>query len=332
MTDHSRRLFDIPLQPIAGSRFQPTGFPDIGAGLFERPAPPDDPEGRRWIDALVLESAQSMANHLEGAGWDAANQRPVAVLEGLPYIEVVDGDGQFLTASRIESHRLASAYIKRGQIDGTKGTDWFREQLDMDRNGELPISELARRVGEVDPFCLLHGVFFAEDERTWPGQPKLPRAVTAFVEAVDVRPAVYGGVKRDHVWQSLPKETRPSEGTRHGYDNVIFHRTEYTAQEIVASVDIDVAQLRSYDLGDEATDLLLALAEWEVRSLFEDGFRPRTACDLEVAGPLADRDGEPLASRAELEERIRDGIAASRDVFGEAGTRQAVWTPQKAKG
>ena len=28
-----RQLFDIPLEPITGSRFQPTGFPDIGAAV-----------------------------------------------------------------------------------------------------------------------------------------------------------------------------------------------------------------------------------------------------------------------------------------------------------
>lgn len=328
-TTAARRLFDVPLQPLAGSRFQPTGFPDIGPGVFSRPAG-DDVDGRRWIDCLMVESAQSMANHLEGEGWDATAQRPVPQLAGLPYMEVRDPDGEFLTASRIESHRLASAYIKHGEIEGHDAKDWFREYLGMQRNGEIPISELAQRVAELDPLCLLHGVFFAETESVWPGQPKLPRAVTAFVEAVDVEPVVYGGVKRDHVWQSLPTERRPSARTEAGYQNVIFHRTEYTAQRILASFVIDVQQIRSYGLDEAATDLLLALAEWEIRSLLDGGFRPRTACDLEPLEEPADRAGTPLATTDQLERRMREGIAACPELFGDGSPRQVTWHPKQS--
>lgn len=328
-TTVARRLFDVPLQPLAGSRFQPTGFPDIGPGLFARPADRADPRGRQWVDCLMVESAQSMANHLEAQGWDPAAQEPVEELAGLPYVEVVDPDGEFLTASRIESHRLASAYIKDGELEGQAAKAWFREHLGMQRNGEIPISDLAARVAEVDPLCLLHGVFFAEDESVWPGQPKLPRAVTAFVEAIDVEPAVYGGVKRDHVWQSLPTERRPTARTEAGYQNVIFHRTEYTAQQILASFVIDVRQIRSYGLGEAATDLLVALAEWEVRSLLDGGFRPRTACDLETLEDPVDRAGVPLASAQDLEARIRDGVTACADLFGDGRPRRVTWHPKQ---
>lgn len=325
-----RRLFDVPLQPLAGSRFQPTGFPDIGPGVFPRPTNGEDPDGRRWVDCLMVESAQSMANHLEGEGWDAAAQRPKPQLEGLPYLEVRDPDGEFLTASRIESHRLASAYIKDGEIDGQDAKPWFHDYLGMQRNGEIPLSELAGRVAELDPLCLLHGVFFAEKENVWPGQPKVPRAVTAFVEAVDVEPVVYGGVKRDHVWQSLPPDRRPSGGTEEGYQNVIFHRTEYTAQRILASFIIDIQQIRSYGLDEGATDLLVGLAEWEIRSLLDGGFRPRTACDLEPLEDPVDRAGVPLASTEDLEERVRDGIAACAELFGDGSPLQVTWHPKQS--
>jgi|GEM_PF-4845589 len=32
-----RQLFEIPLEPVVGSRFQPTGFPNLGAAEFDRP-------------------------------------------------------------------------------------------------------------------------------------------------------------------------------------------------------------------------------------------------------------------------------------------------------
>ena len=55
-----RTVLEADLTPLAGSLFQPTGFPDLGAAEF----------GDR--QALLVESAQSMANWLESTTWDAA--------------------------------------------------------------------------------------------------------------------------------------------------------------------------------------------------------------------------------------------------------------------
>ena len=48
----ARVLFAIPLRPVQGSRFQPTGFPGLGAATYQTP------QGT----SLLVESAQSMAN------------------------------------------------------------------------------------------------------------------------------------------------------------------------------------------------------------------------------------------------------------------------------
>src|SRR6266540_4177913 len=94
-----RQLFDIDLEPVVGSRFQPTGFPDLGPALFDRPVRTDGTVS--WVPALIVESAQSMANRLEAVGWDEAAHRPVPALEGLPYVRVVaNDDGRYLTSSR----------------------------------------------------------------------------------------------------------------------------------------------------------------------------------------------------------------------------------------
>jgi len=65
-----RLLFAIPLRPVQGSRFQPTGFPGLGAASYQTAAG----------TSLLVESAQSMANRLEGVCWDEANKAPVTAL------------------------------------------------------------------------------------------------------------------------------------------------------------------------------------------------------------------------------------------------------------
>nr|WP_256360918.1 type I-U CRISPR-associated RAMP protein Csb1/Cas7u [Methylomonas koyamae] len=59
-----RLLIEAELQPLQGARFQPTGFPDLGAAVY------DGPNGNRL---LLVESAQSMANRMETVCWDAPN-------------------------------------------------------------------------------------------------------------------------------------------------------------------------------------------------------------------------------------------------------------------
>ena len=58
-----------------------------------------------------------MANWLEATTWDAATNDQVPELaSALPYVRVVDPDGDFLSSSRLEAHRLASAYIMNGTV------------------------------------------------------------------------------------------------------------------------------------------------------------------------------------------------------------------------
>ena len=64
-----RTVLQADLAPLAGSLFQPTGFPDLGAAEFERTPDAGAPESGH---ALIVESAQSMANWLEGTTWDEA--------------------------------------------------------------------------------------------------------------------------------------------------------------------------------------------------------------------------------------------------------------------
>ncbi|MDQ2883580.1 MAG: type I-U CRISPR-associated RAMP protein Csb1/Cas7u, partial [Actinomycetota bacterium] len=249
-----RLSFDVELAPLLGSTFQPTGFPDVGAATFTRF------ENGERVPALLVESVQSMANRLEATAWDAANDEPVTEVTGLPYVRVVrSGTDEFLTSSRLEAHRLASPYVHAAKLGGKPMFDEIRDRLGVAKDTPLNRRRMARAVAGLDPFCLLHGVFFSHKE--WWGQPKFERAISAVIEAHDVQRVVSGGRKSDRVRHEVKEDAR---ATAEGYGSVPFHRTEWTAKRIVASFVVDAELLRSYGLPQPATELLQTLALWEV--------------------------------------------------------------------
>jgi CRISPR-associated protein Csb1 len=285
---------------MAGHRFQPTGFPDLGAAEFAAA------DGSK---SLLVESAQSMANRLEATTWDEARADQVEQLGALPYVRVISDDATFLSSSRLEAHRLASAYVMNGSIDGVKGEDWMKDRLGLAVGRPLDYRSVARACFTLDPVSLVHGVFFARGK--WPWQPKIARAVTSFVEAYQAVPAVSGGVKRDMVINEA-KEGATTEG----YGMVPYHRVEYTAGTITAYFTIDHAQFRSYGLPEPATALLAALAEFEIGSLLDGGLRLRTACDLRVLDVRGSRpDAEEAATRvAKLAADCSDALGPVTEV------------------
>lgn len=267
----NRHIFRVALEPVAGTRFQPTGFPDLGTGTFKKPT--SGPE--KWIECILVESEQSMANHLESAAWDHGTDQPVPEFSGLPYVRVVDDKGEYLTSSRTEAHRLSSAFIRAGKLsDGTLMSAHLKTVFNLRAEKPLSARDIAKAVFALDPACLVHGVFFADKDL--PGQPKITRALTSFIEAEDVQRADYGGVKKDHVTHSNTDE----RGSDEGYGSIPYHRTMWTARTITASFVIDLDQIRSYGLDEKATRLIEVLALYEVRALLEQGLRLRTMCDL----------------------------------------------------
>jgi CRISPR-associated protein Csb1 len=298
----SRTVIKASLKPLAGSLFQPTGFPDLGAAEFEVG------ETR----ALLVESAQSMANRLEAATWDEARADQPADLAALPYVRVISAEGAFLTASRLEAHRLASAYIMEGTVGGEKGEDWLLGRLGLVKGLPLDHRAVARTCFALDPVSLVHGVFFAR--KAWPWQPRIARAVTSFIEAADVRPVVSGGVKKDIVIN----EAR-NGATAKGYGTVPHHRVEYTAGSITAFFTVDHAQFRSYGLPAPATALLEAIADYEIATLLDDGLRLRTRCDLVVS--------EVTGERPDAEDAARRVAKLTADCAGELGpVTEVTWS------
>lgn len=286
-----RLLIEAKLQPIAGTRFQPTGFPDLGAAQYKAAS---------GEDMLLVESAQSMANRLETVCWDSVQNDWVSTLNGLPCVIVKNKDGKVITNSVLEAHRINSPYILEGK-DKT-----FLETLKKELAiGELAVADLkllSKTLLKYDINALIHGVFIAKSEVAG-GRMRLPRALTAFIEASQVNTASSGGVKNDAL--------NPSGDTGKGFGNVPFHREEFTGN-ITAYFVLDLALIRGFGLGEAVEKLLIAIALFKMHRFLNDGLRLRTACDLELVGDLITKKpvGYTVSSLVEIEKALPDLIKA----------------------
>lgn len=294
-----RLIFSQPLAPIQGDRFQPTGFADLGAAVY------DAPGGRK----LLVESAQSIANRLEAVCVKDSEGNPVDALSGLPYVAVeLEGESSARTSSLIEAHRINSPFI----ISDKDFQAAFVTQAKYKQGKAVDWPSAARAVFHYCPNSLLHGVFMAN---LGDGRLRFARAVTGFIEASDVHEAVSGGVKNNPLDPS--GEIRALGYDKDVYGNVPYSRVEFTAADIRAYFNIDLALLRSYALGTEAFELLVTLALYKIRKFLDTGLRLRTACDLALTGPT---EGFTLPSLSDLEAALPKAIAASKGLFADPST------------
>jgi CRISPR-associated protein Csb1 len=314
----SRVLLEADLRPIQGDRFQPTGFPDLGAATYTLP------DG---TEKLLVESTQSMANRLEAVCWDVTRDDLAAPLAGLPYVKI--DLGPFGTTSTIlEFHRLNSPYL--WELEGDEALQAWRENVYRElgvagrraRRGErtagesrevpgvVDVRRLARVALKYDPNSIVHGVFLEKIA----GRYRLPRILSSFIEATNVRPAESGGVKFDHVFPEADRNRGITADD--GFTNVPFPRTEFVAETITAYFNIDCALLRSYGLGPEAERLVLALSLWKIGRFLDGGLRLRTACDFECTGVRVTRPADAaLPSVVELDALVSDAIEGAKPAF-----------------
>ncbi len=260
-----RLVLAVKLKPLAGTRFQPTGFPDLGAAQYKLP------DG---TDMLLVESAQRMANRLETVCWDSQANDWVAPLKGLPCVIVTDTNGNQLTNSLLEAHRLNSPYILEGKDKSF--LELLKKELAVGDLAPINLKLLAQTLLKHDINSLLHGIFLAKSEIAG-GRMRLPRALTAFIEAKNITIAASGGVKNDSL--------NPSGDTAKGFGNVPFHREEFCG-EITSFFTLDLALIRGFGLGEPVEQLLITLALFKVQRFLRDGLRLRTACDLETDGEI----------------------------------------------
>jgi CRISPR-associated protein Csb1 len=296
LKDQPRLLLKAALKPIQGTRFQPTGFPDLGAATY------DGPDGRKM---LLVESAQSMANRLEAVCWDVVADDWVTPLKGLPVVKVKNKAGKSLTNSVLEAHRLNSPYILEGK--DRSFLEVLKGELAIVEKGIVDIKKLTATLLKYDTNALLHGVFLAKKEIAG-GRMRLPRALTAFIEAEGVTVAASGGVKNDAV--------DPSGDTAKGFGNVPFHRDEYCGN-ITAFFNLDLALIRGFGLGADVEAMLVGIALFKIQRLLRDGLRLRTACDLEIVGDLVVQRPKDFSvpSLDELEKGLPDLIKKAAGGF-----------------
>lgn len=320
-TRASRILVEADLWPVQGERFQPTGFPDLGAAVYRLP------DG---TEKLLVESPQSMANRLEAVCWSDADDDLVPELRGLPYVRI--DLGRFgVTSTILEFHRLNTPYLWELDGDerrtafqravyehlGVEGRRAGRRRREQPEGAEGERTEVPGVVDErrlaalclrYDPNSIVHGVFLEKIA----GRFRLPRALSAFIEATDAEPAESGGVKFDRVFP----EADPVRGVTadQGFTNVPFARTEFTASAITAYFNLDLALVDSLGLPSEGEVLVRVLSLWKIRRLLDGGLRLRSACDLECRGVRVTRpEGEPLPTAEELDAAVAEAIAACRD-------------------
>lgn len=311
----NRLVIQATLKPVAGkTRFQPAGFPEIGHVIYEAPG------GKR---VCIMDSAASMANHLETVCVNAFDQSLVDELQGLPYVQCVTGDNkdELVVTTLSEGHRLASSYFLEGSIlDANNGVVKIKKQVaEKGKSGEkskkvekevsktlldilfeefglrdlatrthpLPAQwwNIFRTIYRYDPNSLVHGILFPALGI------KLPRVLTATLDAFDAVRVGTAGVKFDKLGKTNSGQP-------------IFAKDEETASEIRATFVIDLSLIRSFGRGEDKglntaqKHLLLSLALWKIGKLLGASFRFRSECDLELDGIKIDGDQREISSLA----------------------------------
>lgn len=272
---HNRLVIQATLAPVAGkTRFQPAGFPEIGHVIYNTPD---------HQKVCIVDSAASMANHLETVCVNGFDLSLVEELNGLPYLECVTGANhdEVVVTSFSEGHRLASDYFLKGNrlADNEPEEKKFGEVL---RDEEFRLRDLGKKTHPLpaqwwnvfasifrhDPNSLVHGILF-------PAMGiKLPRILTANLDAYGAGRVATAGVKFDKLGKTNSGQP-------------IFAKDEETASEIRATFTIDLSLIRSFGRGDNGLNeaqkqLLLGFALWKVAKLLGSSFRYRSECDLEL--------------------------------------------------
>ncbi len=253
----SRLLIEAELKVATGGggRFQPTGFPDLGPALFR------GADGSNW---LLVESPQSMANRLEMACWDEAEECFDEVCSGIPFVRsIVSAGGESSTTSSVqESHRLASPYLLAGSLKDVNPPQQLWQVLKSSQhlnglglmeNRPFILRNHAAKLLKLDPSSLLHGVWLStkikenKNKALCGGKVRFPRILSAYIEASTPQQANFGGVKRERIFDQAESGKTDAES---GFGSIPFPRSDYTSPKITAYFSLDLQLLRTLALGE----------------------------------------------------------------------------------
>ncbi|OGV72276.1 MAG: hypothetical protein A3K19_21775 [Lentisphaerae bacterium RIFOXYB12_FULL_65_16] len=287
-----RLVLQATLAPVCGDRIQPAGFPEIGHVIYKAPRPNGTTE-----DVCIVDSAASMANHLEAV----CHASPLALdvhedLAGLPLVQCLTGDSgeqptRLVVTSLSEGHRLASSYFtdpKAKVVDGGRATERsFVQDLllgfgmpDLGKKTHpLPTDwwSVFGTIFRYDPNSLVHGIMFPSLGI------KIPRVLTPHHEATGAARVGSSGVKFDKLGKTTSGQP-------------IFAVDEETAREIRATFVLDLALVRSFGrattgsdgqshtlgLSERQKQFLIEFAFWKIHRLLSAPFRFRSNCDLQL--------------------------------------------------
>jgi CRISPR-associated protein Csb1 len=268
--DNARYLaLDVELQPLGSPTIQPTIFANTGPSFYEAP------DGTL---AAVIDSVASMANQLELTIWDEASCAPTHAVAALPWVKVIDANGDYYTSSRTAAHRLNAHALMNGKIvpDG----ETFESRLVRLLGDARPPA--ARRLADVvwqhDPLALLHGCWFAG---LWDGRARLTRALSARIDGLDVQTqsVQVGGQKTaDHPIEVTVRQAGAEAKTVEG--EVPHYMSEVSAAHIVAPIVLDLGLLRSYGLPEDAYQAVVAAGVLMIGELVAAWPRRRSRCIL----------------------------------------------------
>lgn len=289
-----RLVLQATLVPVTGDLFQPAGFPDIGHVIYDAPRFDKDGSPVKPEKVCVVDSAASMANHLEAVS--LASKETLELhpdLSGMPYLECVtdatnttggETPTRLVVTSLSEGHRLASSYfveekkpgngvlVRDNRVTTDKFAATLRSEFGLeDRTHPLPGDwwNVFRTIFRYDPNSLVHGILFPSMGI------KLSRVLTAHHEAFGVERIGLSGVKFDKLMKTTSKQP-------------IFSVDKETAREIRATFVIDLSLIRSFGRGtnglnDHQKLFLVELALWKIGKLLSGPYRFRSGCDLKLA-------------------------------------------------
>lgn len=308
-------------EPVGDTdRFQPAGFPEMGHVIYDAPRMDDEGNPLTPEKVCIVDSAASMANHLETVCFtNAAAGILHSDLAGLPHVRCVtdrnprmenanlvpgpEGERDRVVVTTLtEGHRLASDYFLHGQRNGRTFRDLLREEfaiveIKKDKTYFVRPDDwwtIYTTIFRYDPNSLVHGIFFAKE------QIRISRLLTAHLEAFGAARVGSAGVKFDRLGKTNSGQP-------------IFAKDEETAQRIQATFLIDLGLLRSYGYEDQGLNdtqkrLLLIFSIWKIQRMLSAPFRFRSGCHLRCSSRIFTTDDGSKLNEAEISSNIAEAI------------------------